>query len=597
MSGELRIGSILGGHYKLVRRLGGGSTGVVWLAETPHGTPVACKVFHDDWGRSRIHQLVRQAEALAQLCHRNVARPLQVSTEGHVRFLVMDYVAGRPLHHVMGSQVRSGHHFPGRQVRAIFNQLCDGVISAHDMCVLHRDIKPQHVMVDDSEPEPEVKLLDFGHAHLPGANFFDATTIGRRLGSLHYRAPEQTLGHPATIKSDMFAISTILFELITLHRAWVRDVNDKALLAFPCSALFDEAVGIATLRRIAFGPRPRAQPLRLHLSPTVDRFFEMSLAIDPAERPSTVAELRAAAAPIIDEIPDQPSPLEASDPVLARRLFEIEEASVELTGADWASPDFPSMHSLSESSAIEISDDRIVVFVPEPSAHLEDFGTTALEESPTALDKQYPTTPDQDSIAESHSNEPELVSKPTGHPAPSSRGLLPPKNTPSPSDVAREPASQTRFDRPVSLREVLDTKFTMPPPARRTFIPDEAHSEPQQASPTKLLDPLTSGSVPIPSEIHIAAAPPPRSSLLEQRLFGRVSIRDLLWALTAATVGWFGMQLGASIRSGLAPESQVERIKVLPDTKNKSPARTENRLDLSKLKWPDDQQIPSRTQR
>ena len=314
---QLTPGATIAGRYTIRRLLGTGATGAVWLAEKLDGSTVACKILHPHLTSNPqvVLKLEREANILSQLTHGGITRHFELNTEGPFVFLVIEYVDGIPLHEVLGDHVQRGYHLPGHQVRRLFNCLCDAIAHAHSKQIVHRDVKPQNIMVVSTPDGPTVKVLDFGHARLLEDNIFDATTYGRRSGSPLYMAPEQTRGQPASVQSDVFALATVLFEIVTLHRVWVRDHNDRPLIAFACPAPAGTNNLPAVMGRIRDGIRPRAHQLRAELSSDLDEVFDRALAIDPRDRPSTVAELQDAAWPALMKLEDEPSPVVLSTPI------------------------------------------------------------------------------------------------------------------------------------------------------------------------------------------------------------------------------------------------------------------------------------------
>ena len=318
----LRSGKRLDDRYTLIRKLGTGSTGAVWLAQAPHGAIVACKILHPSMRNNRrvVGQLIKEADILAQLEHPNITQQIEICTQGSSAYLVMEYVDGQPLHELLGSQTRRGRHFAGGTIRALFRPLCAAVEYAHANQIVHRDVKPQNVMVVDTGDGPSVKMLDFGHARLLEGSIFDATTDGRRRGSPMYMSPEQINGRPATVKSDIFALGIVLFEMLTLHRTWVRDDQDRPLPAFSEPVPAAENTVASVLSRIAGAPRPSVRGLRPSLSEALDTLVEKTLSVDPDGRPPTVEALREAAWPELLRLSDEEEPLARRDAPVTRKV-------------------------------------------------------------------------------------------------------------------------------------------------------------------------------------------------------------------------------------------------------------------------------------
>lgn len=338
MSTELAPGFVLDEKYTLVRVLGSGATGMVWLARTRTGAKVACKVLHPHLvGReAETGQLKREAEVLAQLRHENIVRHLDFGASAGQIYQVLEYIDGYPLDDVLGDQARRGVHFKGAAVRSLFGQLCEAVEYAHEHRIIHRDIKPQNVLIAETSSGATVKVLDFGHARLLHKNELEATTLGRPMGSPFYMSPEQYHGQPATTESDVFSLATILFEMITLHRAWVRDEQNRALTAYagPIPASWNSLPSV--FFRIAVAPRPRPGGIRPGLVASLEAAIERALAVDPSQRPGRVDELRAMVWPGLMDLPDS-TPLVAPEdwPPVDSILDELEaEAGIEVVGVE-----------------------------------------------------------------------------------------------------------------------------------------------------------------------------------------------------------------------------------------------------------------------
>ncbi len=287
MSGTLQLGTVIDQRYTLERRLGSGSTGVVWLAkDTQRDQAVALKILHPKMSHDQVlvAQLAREARILAQLEHPHIAQCFELVTEGDFVYLVMEVVSGQPLSEELGEHSRASLPFKIGEVSAIFGPLCRAVAHAHERGIVHRDLKPQNVMLTSRSPIG-IKVLDFGIARLLEGNPFDATTMGRQLGSLFYMSPEQTRGEPADARSDVFALGAMAFELMTLRRAWVWDEAEQPVAAFaqaiPASPI--NAMG-TVMARIGHAERPRPTQFRADLPLPIDEVVMRAMAIAPGDR-------------------------------------------------------------------------------------------------------------------------------------------------------------------------------------------------------------------------------------------------------------------------------------------------------------------------
>lgn len=200
------------GPYRLLRLLGEGGMGVVYLAErTDIGGQVAIKMLRDAWlspmRRQRFH--IEQL-TLAQLNHPWIARIYNSGTlEDGTPWFVMEYAEGLPLTEYWKQQ-----NGTVRDCLRIFGRVCEAVQYAHSHAIIHRDLKPSNILVSESG---EVKLLDFGIAkQLSSGDSPDHLTMtGLRLMTLAYAAPEQVAGGAVGVYTDVYALGVLLYELLT----------------------------------------------------------------------------------------------------------------------------------------------------------------------------------------------------------------------------------------------------------------------------------------------------------------------------------------------------------------------------------------------
>ncbi|HEX7839241.1 MAG TPA: serine/threonine-protein kinase, partial [Kofleriaceae bacterium] len=217
-------GTVLG-PYRIVRGLGRGAMGVVYEAEDPQlSRSVALKVLAplhacDDERRRRFR---REARAAAAVVHPNVAAMYGVGHERGLEYLVMEYVAGITLGEAMR---RRGGPFEIAEAARLGEAIASGVGRAHELGIVHRDLKTENVMITDTGA---VKVLDFGLAkllappagargELSGASH-TMTFDGQILGTPAYMSPEQAKGRPVDARSDVFALGVVLYELVTGSR-------------------------------------------------------------------------------------------------------------------------------------------------------------------------------------------------------------------------------------------------------------------------------------------------------------------------------------------------------------------------------------------
>ena len=209
------------GPYKLVRELGRGGMGTVYLAERADiGRRVALKVLRDGLrSSSREQRFLSERRILARLTHPNIARLLDagVTAEG-TPYFAMEYVEGEPI-----DRYADAHRLTIRERLALFQTVCEAVQYAHRNLLVHRDLKPSNILVaEDEHGRPLVKLLDFGIAKLLAEDATDTpqTRTGLRPMTPEYAAPEQVRGEAATTATDVYALGVLLYELLTGQRPY-----------------------------------------------------------------------------------------------------------------------------------------------------------------------------------------------------------------------------------------------------------------------------------------------------------------------------------------------------------------------------------------
>src|SRR5215216_3591764 len=259
------------GRYRLEQRLGSGGFGVVWSAwDEKLEREVAVKVIHRDGGDDRI---VREARAAARLSHPGIVGLYELAAGETELYLVSELVRGQTL-----AELERAAALSDRDVARIGSALCEALEHAHARGVVHRDVKPQNVMVV-SEPAAGAgfaKLTDFGVAQV--ANADRVTRTGAVVGTLEYMAPEQAKGAEATPASDVYSLALTLFE------AWTG--SNPARGRGPA----------ATARRLGRA-LPALGARRRDLPPELCDAIDDALEPDPAFRPSSrelAEELRAA---------------------------------------------------------------------------------------------------------------------------------------------------------------------------------------------------------------------------------------------------------------------------------------------------------------
>jgi eukaryotic-like serine/threonine-protein kinase len=201
------------GAYEIVSELGCGGMGAVYLARRADGKfeqTVAVKMLRREFNTDRLRRtFAREKDILAALSHPNIARLLDAGSTGDgIPYLVMEYVRGEPLDKFCHRRRLS---LDARLT--LFGKVCEAVAYAHRNLVVHRDIKPGNILVNENG---EPKLLDFGISKLLGAGSADAAGV-TQLGALTplYASPEQVRGEPVTTASDVYSLGVVLFKVLT----------------------------------------------------------------------------------------------------------------------------------------------------------------------------------------------------------------------------------------------------------------------------------------------------------------------------------------------------------------------------------------------
>jgi serine/threonine protein kinase len=210
-------GEVLGGRYRLGRKLGSGGMGAVYEAQQLElGRRVAVKVLHAFLAEDQrmLARFDREARLAASLNHVNIIQVTDFSTRpGEHAFIVMEYVDGASLSAIIR---KSGPLEPGRVV-ALMRQVLSALAAAHGAGIVHRDIKPGNIAVVTHESIGELaKLLDFGIAKMKeGEGYTRLTKTGIAIGTPAYSAPEQVLARPVDGRTDLYAIGVVMFKCLT----------------------------------------------------------------------------------------------------------------------------------------------------------------------------------------------------------------------------------------------------------------------------------------------------------------------------------------------------------------------------------------------
>src|SRR6187549_18269 len=248
-------------RYRPLKPLGRGGSGSVWLARDEQtGLEVALKIVPREG--KRASRAAREMEAASRLRHERCVRAYDFGGDaGHV-YIAYEYVRGRTLREVLRAE-----DLDDAAAVEVAAQMLEGLAHAHRRGIVHRDVKPSNVLVEDTDDDISIRLLDFGLAQFDEADTL--TAVGDVPGTLAYIAPERLRGNDATAASDVWAVGVLLWEALAgEHPFW----------------------GVP-LPQVAAAIEAGAKPIgtaRPDVPPAIADAVSSALTIDPARRPSAV---------------------------------------------------------------------------------------------------------------------------------------------------------------------------------------------------------------------------------------------------------------------------------------------------------------------
>jgi eukaryotic-like serine/threonine-protein kinase len=270
------------GHYQIMRELGRGGMGVVYLAQdTSLDRPVALKLLptHLTSDPDRLRRFEREARAASALNHPNILTIYEIGRLDGLHFIATEFIDGVTLREQMSNQ-----EMEQSEALDVATQISSALSAAHKAGIVHRDVKPENIMV---RPDGYVKVLDFGLAKLTerratssdtevGAFGAVRTDTGVVIGTASYMSPEQAEGQHVDQRSDVFSFGVVFYEMLTGEMAFRRDSDVDTLHAI----IHEKPVGLSGLRG--------------RVSAAVEEVLRRCLEKDPEKRFPTGADLRAA---------------------------------------------------------------------------------------------------------------------------------------------------------------------------------------------------------------------------------------------------------------------------------------------------------------
>ncbi len=261
---------VLDGRYELQQRVGAGATGIVFKAyDTMLRTHIAVKMLKSEYAANdeALERLRRETLLSRDLAHPSIVRLYHLGESDGTKYLTMQWMGGPTLAKVIAEEAP----FDDRRTIGIAVKLAGALEAAHACQVLHRDIKPQNILLDD---QGQPYLTDFGLARLLGGP--GMTSQGVFLGTPYYASPEQANLQPLDERSDLYALGLVLFEMALGRRPFVAPSTSEIL----------------AMQRTAAPPVPRE--VRADMSKVLSDLILRCLEKEPARRFQTARELRAA---------------------------------------------------------------------------------------------------------------------------------------------------------------------------------------------------------------------------------------------------------------------------------------------------------------
>lgn len=249
------------GRYQIIRKLGQGGAGVVFLCNDPFiKRNVAIKISQTATDRARERFLV-EAQFAGQFNHPNIVSIYDVGVQSNFCYMAMEYIEGDTLEKFCHKE----HRLPQRRVVEIALNVCSALDYSHKRGIIHRDIKPGNIMIDK---DGIVKITDFGIAQMT-----ESTAVGGFFGTPSYMSPEQLKEEPLGYQSDIFSLGCVIYELLSNQKAFPGE-NNFSIIFKITSAEYE--------------PISKVRP---DLPPLIEDIINKSLVKNPAERYQSCTEL------------------------------------------------------------------------------------------------------------------------------------------------------------------------------------------------------------------------------------------------------------------------------------------------------------------
>ncbi|HXI80974.1 MAG TPA: serine/threonine-protein kinase [Verrucomicrobiae bacterium] len=375
--------TVLFSRYRLQEAVGTGGSAEVWRAlDTKTGDEVAVKRLHpivlaDEAGRARLR---REFEALRALDEPHIVRVRDLHVGRREAAMVLDYVPGPSLATRLASTADGQPAFSPEETVGVVADVAAALTAAHKAGIVHRDVTPGNILLAS---DGEARLTDFGIAH-GEADTTAVTATGQLMGTMRYLAPEQLRGAASTPASDLHSLAAVAYEMLAGRHA------------------YDVSTPVALAEAQAAGPAPIAT-----VSPAVDAVVRRALAVDPADRPESVAafadalEAAVAAEPtavipiepvVVAAAPTRAADVAVASPARAAAIHGPVPAAAGLADRSAGTLEEPRVAGVSAWIGVALALLFMVGFLV--AALSSDLGTSAATgASPRATDPTAPPTP------------------------------------------------------------------------------------------------------------------------------------------------------------------------------------------------------------
>ncbi len=300
---------LVAGRYRLGEPLGRGGMGEVYRAtDETLGRDVAIKLLLPIRETlAAVERFEREARAAAMLSDPHVVAAFDFGPHGDGYFIAMELVEGR----TVSEELRRNGPLPAEQAVDIIRQAAAGVAAAHQLGLIHRDLKPGNLLLTE---DGRVKVADFGIVRFLDDTTTTLTATGQIVGTSHYLSPERALGQPAERPSDVYALGCVLYQLVTGHPPFMAED--------PASVMYQHVETTPV----------RPSELRPGLAGDFEAFLFWLLAKDPAQRPTAAQVARGATPPAVTagELTAQEATALLSRPGRSRKVLAVAAATLTL---------------------------------------------------------------------------------------------------------------------------------------------------------------------------------------------------------------------------------------------------------------------------